>query len=397
MPFEFNIYSSLLLPAFIQGILFSFLLFSRGYREERLSDTLLGWLLLLNAVKIAYWMLGFAGWYDTHDGFTSFMFYFPFNNVTWMGPLLYFYFLSLVNPGFRFEKKHWPHFILPGLWLLFFITRFTIDFLIYTPFPVEENTQFGTKGPLADLEKNTWGDGVSLLSFFFYLLLTLRAFRIYQSYIRQQFSFAEAIRLDWLRNILYLIITGVLIFFLFSLLAEFGDFHLYKFNWFAYLALGIVIYYLSISGYFLYPRSMEKLQFEPAVVKEKEPATNLSGPSAGKDVSVWTEKLLTFMESGKPYLEPELTLGDLAKRLQTNTSVLSKVINDGTGRNFNDFINRYRVEEVARRLQAGEHRQQTLLGIAYDSGFNSKATFNRSFKKLKGMTPKAYADGLVFT
>lgn len=86
MPFEFNLYSSLLLPAFIQGILFAALLLVRGWKFQRLSDKLLGWLLLLNAIKIAYWMLGFAGWYDSHDGFTSFMFYFPFDNVLWMGP-----------------------------------------------------------------------------------------------------------------------------------------------------------------------------------------------------------------------------------------------------------------------------------------------------------------------
>ena len=58
-------------------------------------------------------MLGFAGWYDTHDGFSSFMFYFPFDNVIWMGPLLYFYFLSLMNTDFTFEKKHRKHFVLP--------------------------------------------------------------------------------------------------------------------------------------------------------------------------------------------------------------------------------------------------------------------------------------------
>jgi YesN/AraC family two-component response regulator len=100
------------------------------------------------------------------------------------------------------------------------------------------------------------------------------------------------------------------------------------------------------------------------------------------------------MENQKPHLEAELTLTDLAKQLNTNTSVLSKVINDGTGRNFNDFINSYRVQEVINKLKSGEQRRQTLLGIAYDCGFNSKATFNRSFKKVTGKTPKEYIDSL---
>lgn len=101
------------------------------------------------------------------------------------------------------------------------------------------------------------------------------------------------------------------------------------------------------------------------------------------------------MENKKPYLEPELTLSELSSQLSTNTSFLSKVINDGTGKNFNDFINAYRVKDVINKLNAGEQKSQTLLGIAYDAGFNSKATFNRAFKKNTGKTPKEYMQSLI--
>ncbi|MCB0284936.1 MAG: hypothetical protein KDF60_20315, partial [Calditrichaeota bacterium] len=141
MRFDFNIYSSLLLPAFIQAILFAALLLLRGVKQERLSDRLLGFILLLNAIKIAFWMLGFAGWYETHDAFTSFMFYFPFNNIILIGPILYFYFLSLTNAGFKFEKKHRIHLLIPALWLLLIISKFIIDFSVYYPFPVNDDSQ----------------------------------------------------------------------------------------------------------------------------------------------------------------------------------------------------------------------------------------------------------------
>lgn len=58
--------------------------------------------------------------------------------------------------------------------------------------------------------------------------------------------------------------------------------------------------------------------------------------------------------------------------------------------NFNDFVNYYRTEEVIKKLQSGKHNIHTLLAIAYDCGFNSKSTFNRSFKKQTGLTPKEY-------
>ena len=96
------------------------------------------------------------------------------------------------------------------------------------------------------------------------------------------------------------------------------------------------------------------------------------------------------MQDKELFLEPQLTLSELARHANTNPSNLSKVINIATNQNFNDFINEYRVKAVIEKFEAGQHQTQTLLGIAYDSGFNSKATFNRSFKKITGLSPKDY-------
>lgn len=391
MPFDFSLYSGLLIPFFVQGFLFAIILFVRGKGEERLSDTLLGWLLLLNAIKIAFWMLGFAGWYDTHDAYSSFMFYFPFNNVVWMGPLLYFYLLSLTNTEFAFQKKHYKHFILPVLFLLMVIVKFIVDFAFNRPFPVEEATQYGTKGPLADLDKNLWVDIIYYGSFFYYLFITIKAYRSYQVYIRQNFSSTEEIRFDWMRNLLYAIATGVIIFFIFSLIQRFVEIRRsYVFEWYAYVALGFVIYYLSIAGYFARPGHRQQLLFVPVledesqdIEVEKEKLPELEG---------WKDKLTGIMQDQKPYLEPDLNLTQLSKTLNTNPSLLSKIINEGFGQNFNDYINEYRVKAVIEKLKAGQQKTQTLLGIAYDCGFNSKATFNRAFKKFIGNSPKEWLE-----
>jgi AraC-like DNA-binding protein len=93
------------------------------------------------------------------------------------------------------------------------------------------------------------------------------------------------------------------------------------------------------------------------------------------------------MAAAQPWLEPELSLTDLAQRLGTTPGLLSKVINAGCGQNFNDFVNTYRVAEARRRLADPQFAHYSLVGVALESGFNSKSTFNRVFKKLAGHPP----------
>ena len=109
-------------------------------------------------------------------------------------------------------------------------------------------------------------------------------------------------------------------------------------------------------------------------------------------IEQWKQKIISVMEEEKLYEDAELTLTELAKKLSTNSSVLSRVINRGFQLNFNDFVNSYRIQAVTQMLKAGEQKNQTLLGIAFDCGFNSKATFNRAFKKQTGFNPKEWME-----
>jgi AraC-like DNA-binding protein len=101
-------------------------------------------------------------------------------------------------------------------------------------------------------------------------------------------------------------------------------------------------------------------------------------------------KLTNFMEQEKPFLDPNLTLPMLAGKLPTTVHILSKVINESFNKNFFDYINGYRVAHFMQLAQQRDNKKFTLLALAFDSGFNSKSTFNTAFKKATNKTPSQY-------
>ena len=101
-------------------------------------------------------------------------------------------------------------------------------------------------------------------------------------------------------------------------------------------------------------------------------------------------KLRDYMETHKPYLNPDLKIYDLAEMLEIAPNKLSRQINLDEGVNFYTFINNYRVEEFKKRVASNDFEHQTLLGIALDVGFNSKSSFNRIFKNVTQQTPSEF-------
>jgi AraC-like DNA-binding protein len=102
------------------------------------------------------------------------------------------------------------------------------------------------------------------------------------------------------------------------------------------------------------------------------------------------KELNRLMEMEKVYLDSELGLGQLADKIEVSANHLSMLLNDYVGKNFYDYINHYRVEEVKKRLKDPDYQKQTLSSIGGDCGFNSKSAFNRIFKNLTGKTPSEY-------
>lgn len=121
----------------------------------------------------------------------------------------------------------------------------------------------------------------------------------------------------------------------------------------------------------------------------------LTTPVTGRsDAREKGRRLKEAVAANRLYEDPELTLATLAAKLSIPPHDLSRIINAGLEKNFNDFINEFRVRDIARKMQDPACDRITLLGIAYESGFNSKTSFNRVFKEMTGKTPVEYKNSL---
>jgi len=113
-------------------------------------------------------------------------------------------------------------------------------------------------------------------------------------------------------------------------------------------------------------------------------------PIDSKRIEDIIAKLLHLMDEERLFLDPDLTLNKLSLRLRIHYNHLSRIINERFGLSYNDFINKYRIEEARKKLTSPEEKESTILDIAYSTGFYSKSVFNAAFKKFTGMTPTEY-------
>ena len=127
------------------------------------------------------------------------------------------------------------------------------------------------------------------------------------------------------------------------------------------------------------------------VIKDKSEKSEKINP---EEVEETIEKVLSYINENKSYLDPQLSLSGLAKDIEIHPNKLSFIINEKTGKNFNEFINGFRLEHFKLIANDPEFKNMTILGLAYESGFNSKSVFNSYFKKTIGKTPKAWLDSV---
>lgn len=398
MKFDFNLYSSLLLIGFVQGIVYAGLLIWRGIRKLSLADKMLGLLLLTCSFHIMHYMLGFAGWFDGQDGYTTFMFYFPLHNNLFIGPFIYLFFRALSNSSFRISGKVWWH-LLPGLLNLgLYLFMFLYD-LVWTSWISGETLECfnGTKGAARCGMEDSIGIPLQVLwvvSMAVYVVMTLRAYYQYRNYINDHFSDTEAIRFGWIRNLLWVVAVGLAVSWVSDLVNWLGRELSYQEYWFSYFSIASMVYIVGHVGYHRRER-LPELHFEPRTIEEMAEEVGGEGEEENGEVleeglEPMRKLLVDLMEKELLYLQSGLTLQDLAARMETNSSVLSRLINVGFGQNFNDFINSHRVDAVCKRLDGAGAKQLTLVAIAEEAGFNSKSTFNRAFRKFTQMTPREY-------
>jgi len=129
------------------------------------------------------------------------------------------------------------------------------------------------------------------------------------------------------------------------------------------------------------------LMLHPAVYYLPEKYKNLT---VNEDVKgKYKQILFDYMNSKKPYLNPDITLETVAKDTSINARILSQIINESYKNNFNGYINEFRIQESLKQLSSIKNKK-TILEILYDSGFNSKSAFYTEFKKHTGITPQEY-------
>ena len=113
------------------------------------------------------------------------------------------------------------------------------------------------------------------------------------------------------------------------------------------------------------------------------------------DKSELLQKLNTYMETYKPYLNPDITLETLAGEISVNPRILSQIINETFKKNFKSFILEYRIRESMKILADTKQRKLTILEILYQVGFNSKSAFNNQFKLYTNLTPIEYRSKVI--
>jgi AraC-like DNA-binding protein len=377
---NFNQWSSPLLFLTLQGVFFAVLLFVRYYKHKQVSDLLLGSLLTILCYHRTTYIIGFMDWYDTFHNtkINYWLIAFEFS----VGPLLYLYVKSVTTSGFKFIKSHIYHFIPQIVYVIYKLWLIGYD----ANQPGFSDTQNGVMMEAIEMQYiNPFYVLFTNVQMILYLAFTVQIFVIYREKIKQFYSNTFKLELNWLATFLAIYI----LLFIYSLLQMLVNISIFELSWtqkwWFHFVSCLAIIYIGVKGYFTKTDVLKDLEFNAVRVSS---TSKDSVPHQTFEEEI--QKLNKYIEEQKPYLNPDMSLKLLADGLDLSSSQLSEVINSGFGINFNDFINKYRVEEIKQALQNNGHKSLSLVAIAFDCGFNSKATFNRVFKKLAGMSPTEY-------
>ncbi|WP_350285697.1 helix-turn-helix domain-containing protein [uncultured Croceitalea sp.] len=379
---EFNIWSAPLLFLSLQGLVFALLLLNRYLKKRSTSDLFLFFILMVTCYQQTCYTIGFMGWYDTFRN-TKVNYWLIPMSVTIL-PLIYLYVKSITMSSFRFRRIDWLHFLPAFVMILYRISIFGYDASLHG-FGETQNGYL--KINLDEPYVLPIYTVFSYLQNLLYLAFTFQLFFVYRKKIKEFFSNTYKIELNWILSFLVLYALLYLYDFVQTMVTQFIVELSYVQQWWMTLYTGLIIIYVGVKGYFTDTTRLRKLNFSfaPSINSIPNPSEN------EKTIAIEDIKSLTmFMEAEKPYLNPELNLADLAILLGMTRAQLSETINSGFKMNFNDFVNKYRVEAFKEKLLKEEYKKLSLLGIAFECGFNSKATFNRVFKKLTHASPTEY-------
>ncbi|MCL3780525.1 AraC family transcriptional regulator [Prolixibacteraceae bacterium JC049] len=318
------------------------------------------------------------------------------------GPFLLLYSEAAMQKEPRFRPKMLLHFI-P-------YTFFLVLFSFYRLEPVFANKDLFAPGDYFFVR--VLFTVAALISIVAYVLVVLIRLKKHNQNLRNEYSYiSDFVTLGWLKLLAFWfsLSYGIIIFF-----GAVPFFH-EDLTSYIFIIMNMVFAYLVSFLGFRQPiifdpnRSVivnrylkERFNFEEEVreqeekIEEKSAASKYEKSGLRDDMaSEYLDKILNFMQIKKPFLQGDLTLQEMADQLEISKHHLTQVINERLHKNFYQFINEYRIEEVKRRMILPENDNITILGIAYDCGFNSKSAFNKIFKQVVGTTPSQYKKSLT--
>jgi AraC-like DNA-binding protein len=359
----------------IQALFFSMLLFTKNVRT--LSDKILQYWLLVLFLHISANLLEFMGYYQKYPhliGSSSSL-------VFLYGPLLYFYTRTYVSDSFKFRKVHLLHlipFLVYNLALLPFYTQ-SADYKLYY------YNEVLTRNPPPEIVVSLVAKTLSIPVYLIWILVLLRKHR---KNITRYFSNLEKVDLRWLQYLVWSMVA-VTAFILGSAVVKVRTNFVNAFHTEQYIFSAATLWVLGLGYYGLRQTPV----FTDVSQTDQPKNTTATSPRSNMDlteVEQYKESLFKYMEQEQPYLQSKLTLNQLADEVKIPAHMLSQLLNGAMDQNFFHFINHYRVEEVKKRLQNPKYKNLTILGIALECGFSSKAAFNRIFKLHTGVTPSEY-------
>lgn len=326
-----------------------------------------------------------------------------FNESTWgmllglfvviHSPFIFVYTLSLTDSKFKLNIKYLFHF---G-----FILIYILAFAPYLFLSEEERVQLAMNKQ--DLTYHMFLPMLVLLFFRIYFLIrTIIALYTHQLKIKQVYSFSEKVNLAWLKRITYGFFFIIALSFLAYGLVSARVISIFWMDYSLVIANIIIFFYLAYFG----NRQQLVYTTQPIAEAASSKLKKTSKSKTGIETSEESEKekkldpiiqaLNQKMTEEKLYLNPELNIGDLANMLTIHAHQLSKLINTQLHKNFYEFVNDFRVQEFKTLVANPKNKHISILGLALDAGFNSKASFNRIFKNSTGTTPSEFRESFQF-
>lgn len=349
-----------------QGLFLSWVIYFHT-KGKRSANHLLAAIILLFAISLVYYVAYWTQYINYIHRAFGIVLLFPML----IGPLFLGYFHRL--NGRNFEQKDWLHFL-----------PFTLVFIWYAPIYFNMETSALSQSVthvLYSRESMLFRVillNVHVVAYCFYLFLYLRK-QHRHSLEGDELTYRK---LKWMRKSAYCYLGFSLSFLSYYLLVHTIDFNI-MYDYAISASMAIFIYTVGYMGY----RQPEIMAgYYAAETGEKYAKSGLNAQEA----EAYTAHLLQYMKQEQPYLSPEFKLDDLAGALQISRHHLSQIINEQIGLSFSDFVNRYRVEESQRLLTNADYQDVKILAVAFDAGFNTKASFYNAFKKATGTSPTEY-------